>query len=61
MRSLSRLRGRLAARCLGRAAPTSASKSPRLLMQKLLKSFGDRHAPIEAFVVLAKRCATSHS
>ena len=24
-------------------------------MQKLLKSFGDGHAPIEAFVVLAKR------
>jgi hypothetical protein len=27
---------------------------PRVQLQKVLKSFGDWHAPIEAFVVLAK-------
>jgi hypothetical protein len=27
---------------------------PRVQLQKVLKSFGDWHAPIEAFIVLAK-------
>jgi len=51
-------------KCLPTAAtgtPGCTVSRPLLQLQKVLTSFGDWHAPSDAFIVLASACATAHS